>query len=290
MHSLSSPSSVDLSSEAPRTPRWLWLALVASLLGHLSLLLLKPLQQGDTAAVDSPPLQMRLVRTAKPVQPTPPVPPTPAEPQTRLVPEKKQIQTRDRSDHAVPKSVAKPLARRKQAAASAPPAVPQKQLDPSYHEIEMNGLDEAIGVRPDGKQKKLVTRYADLPKEGSDVEEDSATRAQQRPDTRAMFGLWEAQIRNKVERIGTMNYPRDEKGNPLQGLLRFRLVLNADGTIYDAGVEETSGDPRLDAETLKIIRYAAPFGPVPRPLLDKNGRITLVRYYRFVNERTRWSN
>ncbi|AOY01974.1 energy transducer TonB [Jeongeupia sp. USM3] len=189
----------------------------------------------------------------------------------------------------MPQTAAQPPARRKQAAASAPAAPAQSAAAPGS-EVEIKGLADAIGVRPDGKQGKLVLRYADLPKEGGDAEEDSATRAQQRPDTRAMFGLWEAQIRSKVERIGTMNYPRDEKGQPLQGLLRFRLVLNADGTIFDAGVEETSGDPRLDAETLTIIRYAAPFGPVPKPLLDRNGRITLVRYYRFVNERTRWSN
>ncbi|MBM3115039.1 TonB family protein [Jeongeupia naejangsanensis] len=278
----------DLQPERQGTPRWLWLALMASLLAHLSLLLLQPLQQSTSVEAGSPPLQMRLVRTPKPVTPTPPT--ATIAPQPAPVPEKKPVQVRDRSEYAVPKSAAKPPARRKVAAASAPASAARPPLDLSVNEVEMKGLDEALGVRPDGKQRKLVTRYADLPKEGNDIEEDSATRAQQRPDTRAMFGLWEAQIRNKVERIGTMNYPRDEKGNPLQGLLRFRLVLNADGTIADAQVEETSGDPRLDAETLKIIRYAAPFGPVPKPLLDRNGKISLVRYYRFVNERTRWSN
>ncbi|BCL74773.1 hypothetical protein JHS3_05090 [Jeongeupia sp. HS-3] len=279
------------TSDGQRSPYWLWLALIVSLLGHLSLLLLKPQQQSGSASADSPPLQMRLVKTPRP---NAPAVPTPAEPVVDLEPVKPKVkepvQVRGRSDYAVPKSAAKPTRQRKQAAASAPAVAAQPQLDLNYHEIEMKGLDDAIGVRPDGKQKKLVTRYADLPKEGGEAEEDSATRAQQRPDTRAMFGLWEAQIRSKVERIGTMNYPRDEKGKPLQGLLRFRLVLNGDGTIADAEVEETSGDPRLDAETLKIIRYAAPFGPVPRPLLDRNGKITLVRYYRFVNERTRWSN
>ena len=82
------------------------------------------------------------------------------------------------------------------------------------------------------------------------------------PSTKGVsYAMYYNQWKEKVERIGTINYPEEARGK-LYGDLTLTVTLNFDGTIYQDEVEVTqsSGHPVLDRAAARIVRLAAPFG------------------------------
>ncbi|MDW5419175.1 TonB family protein [Iodobacter sp. CM08] len=252
--------------EIKKSSVWLWSGLALSILAHLSFLLLPAAaprvlpQQGDSS------IQLQLQpKPASKSKPTPEPTPVPTPPPVMTKAPTRVVQKKDYSVPARPAS-----------------EVASKQV--ATKEVVIDGIGDALSSN---KPRELITHYADIkPKE--DRQEDGANRAQQSVDTRALFAIWEPQIRRKVERIGQMNFPKDENGRSMFGTLQFRLVLNGDGNIAALTLEQTSGNPALDEAALQIVRRSATFGPVPPALLDRNNQIMLLRYYQFINERAAW--
>jgi protein TonB len=81
------------------------------------------------------------------------------------------------------------------------------------------------------------------------------------PTTRgASYAIYYAQWKDRVERIGTMNYPEEARGR-IYGELTLRVTLNPDGTIYNDEVEVTrsSGSRVLDRAARRIVLLGAPY-------------------------------
>ena len=81
------------------------------------------------------------------------------------------------------------------------------------------------------------------------------------PTTRgASYAAYYTQWKEKVERVGTINYPQEARGR-LYGELTVRVTLNPDGTIYHDEVEVTrsSGSPVLDRAARRIVLLGAPY-------------------------------
>ncbi len=81
------------------------------------------------------------------------------------------------------------------------------------------------------------------------------------PTTRgASYAMYYAQWKDRVERIGTLNYPTEARGR-LYGELTLRVTLNPDGSIYNDEVEVTrsSGSPVLDRAARRIVLLGAPY-------------------------------
>lgn len=82
------------------------------------------------------------------------------------------------------------------------------------------------------------------------------------PTTRGTsYAMYYTQWKDKVERIGTLNYPQEARGH-LYGDLTLRVTLNPDGSIYNDEVEVTrsSGSPVLDRAARRIVLLGAPYG------------------------------
>lgn len=95
--------------------------------------------------------------------------------------------------------------------------------------------------------------------------------------------------REKIERVGTLNYPQDGQGRKLYGQLRLVVELRSDGSLEEARVDKSSGNTRLDEAALRILKLAAPFGPFPPAILDDSGghradRLVIVRTWTFSRE------
>lgn len=81
-----------------------------------------------------------------------------------------------------------------------------------------------------------------------------------KPDTReSPFAAYAERWRNKVERLGTLNYPRSvqhtkQKNNPV-----LEVVISADGKLKSAVIKRSSGDPAVDQAALNILKLATPF-------------------------------
>jgi len=263
----------DLGNIASSQDKWLVQALILAILLHM-LFLLIPAPEKNQPKTSSTALEMTLQKkqTAKAPEPEPA---PEAKVMTQAPTQKKPLYRAK----PVPKTVSKASA-------------PKVQAQPANTtEVEIAGLDLANGSAKQGKPKPLDLTYRpEKTTFENRPQEDAATRSQEGSEkVRAIFGIWEQQIRQKVERIGQQNFPRDDSGRPLFGLMQFKVILNADGSIAKLELTRSSGNPELDQDALNIIRIAAPFGPVPIELLDHRGQIVLTRYYEFVDERNvRW--
>ena len=103
------------------------------------------------------------------------------------------------------------------------------------------------------------------------------------PTTRgASYALYYSQWKDKVERIGTINYPEEARGR-IYGDLMLRVVLNSDGTIYNDDVEVTrsSGSPILDRAAKRIVRLGAPYGRFSNELRSEYDIFEIRSTFRF---------
>lgn len=264
----------DLGHITSSQDKWLVQALVIAIVLHALFLLIPAPEKNKPKTASNAALEMTLQKKQPPKAPEP-------EPE----PEAK-VMTKAPSAKK-PEYRAKPT-QTKTTKASAPKVLAQPA---DTKEVEIAGLDISNGTAKQGKPKQLDLTYRpDAPTFEARPQEDAAIRSQEGSEkVRAIFGIWERQIRQKVERIGQQNFPRDDNGRPLFGLMQFKVILNGDGSIAKLELTRTSGNPELDQDALNIIRIAAPFGPVPMELLDHRGQIVLTRYYEFVDERNvRW--
>ncbi|MEE3196981.1 MAG: TonB family protein [Pseudomonadota bacterium] len=68
--------------------------------------------------------------------------------------------------------------------------------------------------------------------------------------------------RNKVEQVGTENFPEKAQKNSLGNPI-LEVILRADGTLQKTLVLRSSGNEALDQAALGILSLATPFGPLP---------------------------
>jgi protein TonB len=89
--------------------------------------------------------------------------------------------------------------------------------------------------------------------------------------------------RRRVERIGTLNFPRqyvDDTRALSQPTLR--VLIAADGELEDVVIQESSGSPELDRAALGILRMAAPFEALPDAIRDESGSLLFAYQWDFV--------
>lgn len=94
-------------------------------------------------------------------------------------------------------------------------------------------------------------------------------------------GWYLAAWRRKVERVGQLNYPEAARRRKLQGSLRLLVAIEADGTLREARVLESSGHAELDAAAVRIAQLAAPFSPLPPAMRRNTDVLEIVRTWQF---------
>jgi protein TonB len=119
-------------------------------------------------------------------------------------------------------------------------------------------------------------------KAGADDEEEQKLRGPRRdelwvtPDTReSLVAPYLVSWRNKIERLGTMNFPQAAWRAPGTRNPDVEVVILADGTLESAVVVHSSGSPKLDQAAVDILKLASPFDPFPRELAE---RYRLLRF------------
>ncbi|MBP9219422.1 MAG: TonB family protein [Sterolibacterium sp.] len=100
--------------------------------------------------------------------------------------------------------------------------------------------------------------------------------------TEYRFAQYEEDWRQKIERVGNLNYPEAAKGR-VYGSLVLTVEINADGTIASLQVDRSSGVKLLDEAAMRIVRLAAPFPAFP-PNLSDTDIIGITRTWSFTSE------
>lgn len=110
------------------------------------------------------------------------------------------------------------------------------------------------------------------------------------PDTRASeVAPYLAAWKQRVERIGTLNYPSVAQRQGLSGNPVIEVVIGADGQLRSATVRRTSGQPAIDAAALDILRLASPFEPFPAELAARHDQLRFAYEWQFDSGRMRGS-
>ena len=94
------------------------------------------------------------------------------------------------------------------------------------------------------------------------------------------FAHYEDEWRQKVERVGTLNFPAEARGK-LYGSLRLTVTIKADGTVESVEIDRPSGLKTLDEAALKIVRMAAPYAPFPADIRKDTDWVVITRTWSF---------
>lgn len=90
--------------------------------------------------------------------------------------------------------------------------------------------------------------------------------------------------RAKVERIGNINYPEEARRLSLSGSLILDVALNADGSVNDVTIRQSSGYKVLDDAAVRIVQLAAPFAPFPDSIRADTDILHITRTWQFLDK------
>lgn len=96
------------------------------------------------------------------------------------------------------------------------------------------------------------------------------------------FAQYVEDWRQKIERVGTLNYPEAARGK-LYGSLLLSVILRADGSVEKIEVVRPSGHEVLDDAATRIVRLASPFASFPPDIRRDTDQIEILRTWTFTN-------
>jgi periplasmic protein TonB len=94
------------------------------------------------------------------------------------------------------------------------------------------------------------------------------------------YALYVEDWRQKIERIGNLNYPESARGR-VYGSLRLTVSINSDGTLAAMDLERSSGYKILDAAAQQIVRLAAPYAKFPPDIRKETDILVITRTWHF---------
>ncbi len=98
------------------------------------------------------------------------------------------------------------------------------------------------------------------------------------------FATYVESWRQKVERVGNLNYPEAAKEQKIYGQLRMTVSINADGSIESVEINQSSGHPILDNAARRIVELAAPYAPFPDNIRKDTDILSITRTWTFTRE------
>jgi len=100
--------------------------------------------------------------------------------------------------------------------------------------------------------------------------------------TEAVEAQYVEDWRQKVERVGNLNYPEAAKGK-LYGSLVLSVAIRADGEVDAIEVSRPSGHRVLDDAARRIVEMAGPFGAFPPRLRQNVDILVITRTWSFTS-------
>jgi protein TonB len=94
------------------------------------------------------------------------------------------------------------------------------------------------------------------------------------------FAQYVEDWRQKVERVGNLNYPQAAKGR-LYGSLVLTVAIRSDGSLERIELNRGSGHKLLDEAAQRIVRLAAPYAVFPEAIRRDTDIIEITRTWSF---------
>ncbi len=161
-------------------------------------------------------------------------------------------------------------------AAPAVPPPPKPEPVPSPEPPQITGLDlanRALAIaRMEAQVARQAEEYAKRPRRKFVGAQAAETR----------YALYVESWRQKVERIGNMNYPEQARGR-IYGSLRLTVAIKSDGSIEYIQVDRPSGHALLDRAAERIVKIAAPFSAFPDNIRRDTDILVISRTWTFAH-------
>lgn len=145
---------------------------------------------------------------------------------------------------------------------------------PRAAEIEVSGRDLVTSARAmlrmEAEIARSIEEYNQRPKRkfiGARVEE-------------YRFAQYVEDWRQKVERVGNLNYPQAAKGR-LYGSLVLTVAIRNDGSLERVELNRGSGHRLLDEAAQRIVKLAAPYAAFPDAIRRDTDIIEITRTWSF---------
>lgn len=155
------------------------------------------------------------------------------------------------------------------AVAAARNAAEQPTPSPSVSGLDLAESARAM-ARLEGEINKSVDEYNKRPRKkfiGARTEE-------------YRFAQYIEDWRQKVERIGTLNYPEAARGK-LYGSLVLSVSINHDGSLNRVDINRSSGYKVLDEAARRIVQMASPYSPFPPEIRRDTDILEITRTWYF---------
>jgi protein TonB len=87
--------------------------------------------------------------------------------------------------------------------------------------------------------------------------------------------------RQKVERVGNLNYPGEARARKIYGSLLLTVAIKADGEVEAVEVTRSSGHKILDQAAVRIVRLSSPFERFPADIRRDTDILHITRTWTF---------
>lgn len=148
-------------------------------------------------------------------------------------------------------------------------AMPNKKLnldDISAAALEMDRLEAVISKQQDDYQKRPKRKFL-----GGRTKEYK-------------YALYVESWRQKVEKIGNLNYPEAARDLKLYGQLQMTVSIKPDGSVESIEINRSSGHKVLDAAAKHIVELGAPYAQFPEDIRKEVDILSITRTWTFTKE------
>ena len=95
------------------------------------------------------------------------------------------------------------------------------------------------------------------------------------------FARYVEDWRQKIERIGELNYPQAARDQRIYGTLVATVSIRANGTLERIQIDRSSGYKLLDEATVRIVTLAAPYAAFPANIARDTDILHITRTWTF---------
>ena len=95
------------------------------------------------------------------------------------------------------------------------------------------------------------------------------------------FARYVEDWRQKIERIGELNYPQAARDQRVYGSLVATVAIRSDGSLEKVQIDRSSGFKILDDATVRIVKLAAPYAPFPKNITRDTDILYITRTWTF---------
>lgn len=171
----------------------------------------------------------------------------------------------------------------------------------SRKKVETEPVQQATATAPDQDQQEAPVKTintADLLANSLEMarleaqiakEDDAYQKRPRRKELGARtqeyrFASYVEAWRQKVEKVGNLNYPEEAKARKLYGQLELSVDIREDGSIANMVVTRSSGQRILDEAAKHIVKLAEPYAPFPEDIRKDFQILGITRTWTFTKE------